>query len=398
LNLHSEPEARLDTLHSLWTIAMCADNQAALRAAGSVSALVTTLVLGVSAEREVAAGVLTTLAAYPDNHEDILEAGVFDTLVDILNVGASDGDTHLSLDALLLLTKHSRENRVTVRDAGAVPILVQLLLSARAEVKAKCAAVLANLSKEPDIDPEVLQARVAVSFDLLMTGTPDVQERMAAALVSVAQTAKNHKPLRDAGVVAELVRVSKEFASLRKWATALMRMLATNSDNHAQLLEHALEALLQMVLGPDMTVAENSIAALVHLMLDKHGRSAIRNAGGVRVLARMMELPTIPSVPVILEYGIKALRLLSDDLEQVTSFCEEGGIHALVRVCSFQFTAAQEIAAGILCRLAAHEETHQWIREARGIVTIVKLLDTGNANSRMVASQILKYLAVSSEQ
>lgn len=50
-----------------------------------------------------------------DNHEDILEAGVFDTLVDILNVGASDGDTHLSLDALLLLTKHSRENRVAVR-------------------------------------------------------------------------------------------------------------------------------------------------------------------------------------------------------------------------------------------------------------------------------------------
>jgi len=65
LALHPDAAVRLDALRALWSIVVDVQNQGAVRDAGGVSVFVSVLVVGLPAEREATAGLLTTLAANP---------------------------------------------------------------------------------------------------------------------------------------------------------------------------------------------------------------------------------------------------------------------------------------------------------------------------------------------
>jgi hypothetical protein len=73
---------------------------------------------------------------------------------------------------------------------------------------AQAAQLLQVLGEDAELRAEILVARVAVLFELLLSaGARTAQKQLAAALVEVAGVASNHAPLRAAGVVNKLLQV-----------------------------------------------------------------------------------------------------------------------------------------------------------------------------------------------
>lgn len=75
-------------------------------------------------------------------------------------------------------------------------------------MNAQVAQLLHVLGEDAELRAEILVARVAVLFELLLSaGARTAQKQLAAALVEVAGIASNHAPLRAAGVVTKLLQV-----------------------------------------------------------------------------------------------------------------------------------------------------------------------------------------------
>jgi len=73
---------------------------------------------------------------------------------------------------------------------------------------AQAAQLLQVLGEDAELRAEILVARVAVLFELLLSaGARTAQKQLAAVLVEVAGVASNHAPLRAAGVVTKLLQV-----------------------------------------------------------------------------------------------------------------------------------------------------------------------------------------------
>jgi vacuolar protein 8 len=122
-------------------------------------------------------------------------------LVCLLRTG-SLGAQETSAGALLWLAE-SQTNRVSIADAGAIPLLVSLLDGGSEEVKEQAAGALQmlvknNLSNQKDIAEGLVE--------LLATGSASAQEHVTQLLKNLARDPENRASIAKAGAVPELVR------------------------------------------------------------------------------------------------------------------------------------------------------------------------------------------------
>lgn len=122
----------------------------------------------------------------------------------------------------------------------------------------------------------------------------------------------------------------------------------------------------------------------------------VREAGGVEALVRLVR-DKDKSTEVVLLLAAEALRLLSEPAEQSPSFRSQGGVGALIHLCSCAYPDVQAEAAGTLQRLAADACNHQSIRE-EGILPLVKLMSAGTDAAKVAAKLTLNSVAETHEQ
>jgi len=242
--------------------------------------------------------------------------------------------------ALLNMT-HSDDNRQQLVNAGAIPVLVQLLTSFDTDVQYYCTTALSNIAVDSSNRKRLSQSepRLVQSLVNLMEGqTPKVQCQAALALRNLASDDKyqleivrnnglrpllrllqstylplilsavacirnisihpmNESPIIDAGFLKPLVGLlgSTDNEEIQCHAISTLRNLAASSDRNKQLVLEAgaVEKCKELVLRVPINVQSEMTAAIAVLALSDELKPHLLRLGVFEVLIPLTESESI---------------------------------------------------------------------------------------------------------
>ena len=154
--------------------------------------------------------------------------------------------------ALSTSAKNKAANRVPIAEAGAIPLLVELLRDGSAEAKLTVARALHFLAYAAGNRVLIAEAHgIPPLVALLRDGNADAKLEAAAALRHLAYNHMNQLLIPEAGGIPPLVDLLRDGSNLdaKQWATCALRHLGRNNDANQVAIAAALslEALVELV-------------------------------------------------------------------------------------------------------------------------------------------------------
>ena len=293
-----------------------------------------------------AVGCITNLATHEDNKAKIARSGALGPLTRLAK--SKDMRVQRNATGALLNMTHSGkpihqccqsdanstgdENRQQLVNAGAIPVLVQLLSSSDVDVQYYCTTALSNIAVDANNRKKLAQneSRLIQSLvNLMDSSSPKVQCQAALALRNLASDEKyqieivrarglqpllrllqssylplilsavacirnisihplNESPIIEAGFLRPLVDLlgSTENEEIQCHAISTLRNLAASSDRNKQLVLEAgaVQKCKQLVLDVPITVQSEMTAAIAVLALSDDLKSHLLNLGVFDVL------------------------------------------------------------------------------------------------------------------
>ncbi|KXH40343.1 vacuolar protein 8 [Colletotrichum salicis] len=316
------------------------------------------------------------------------------------------------------------ENRQQLVNAGAIPVLVQLLSSSDVDVQYYCTTALSNIAVDANNRRKLAQTEsklVSSLVTLMDSSSPKVQCQAALALRNLASDEKyqldivrsnglapllrllsssylplilsavacirnisihplNESPIIEAGFLKPLVDLlgSTENEEIQCHAISTLRNLAASSDrNKALVLDAgAVQKCKQLVLDVPVTVQSEMTAAIAVLALSDELKSHLLNLGVFEVLIPLTHSPSIE----VQGNSAAALGNLSSKVGDYAVFVQDwkepnGGIHGyLTRFLQSGDATFQHIAIWTLLQLLESEDKNliQLIGQAQDIVDQIK--------------------------
>jgi vacuolar protein 8 len=303
-----------------------------------------------------AVGCITNLATHEDNKAKIARSGALGPLTRLAKskdmrvqrnaTGALLNMTHSGKiknhrDCSTQLTLATDDNRQQLVNAGAIPVLVQLLSSPDMDVQYYCTTALSNIAVDASNRKKLAQteSRLVQSLVQLMdSGTPKVQCQAALALRNLASDEKyqleivrarglqpllrllqssylplilsavacirnisihplNESPIIDAGFLKPLVELlgSTDNEEIQCHAISTLRNLAASSDRNKQLVLEAgaVQKCKDLVLKVPLSVQSEMTAAIAVLALSDELKSHLLNLGVFEVLIPLTDSESI---------------------------------------------------------------------------------------------------------
>lgn len=240
-----------------------------------------------------------------------------------------------------MLTKVTDDNRQQLVNAGAIPVLVQLLSSPDVDVQYYCTTALSNIAVDAGNRKKLAQneSRLVQSLVHLMdSSSPKVQCQAALALRNLASDEKyqleivrarglppllrllqssylplilsavacirnisihplNESPIIDAGFLKPLVELlgSTDNEEIQCHAISTLRNLAASSDRNKQLVLEAgaVQKCKDLVLGVALSVQSEMTAAIAVLALSDELKTHLLNLGVFDVLIPLTDSESI---------------------------------------------------------------------------------------------------------
>jgi len=198
---------------------------------------------------------------------------------------------------LRLLAKCGMDNRVCIANAGAIPLLVPLLLSKDSKTQENAVTALLNLSICESLKIPIMEARAceAIIEVLKSGGTMQARENAAATLFSLAtvddlKIVIGSKP----DAIPALVKLLREGTSTpgkRDAATALYN-LAVYQGNRASIVDTGVVPVLVSLLADEEAAMHDDALALLTLIAGTpQGMTAIsQTPGAIPILVRFLSL------------------------------------------------------------------------------------------------------------
>jgi vacuolar protein 8 len=303
-----------------------------------------------------AVGCITNLATHEDNKAKIARSGALSPLTRLakskdmrvqrnatgalLNMTHS-GEHHGSPAESIELTLPTDDNRQQLVNAGAIPVLVQLLSSPDMDVQYYCTTALSNIAVDASNRKKLAQTEsklVQSLVQLMDSGTPKVQCQAALALRNLASDEKyqleivrarglqpllrllqssylplilsavacirnisihplNESPIIDAGFLKPLVELlgSTDNEEIQCHAISTLRNLAASSDRNKQLVLEAgaVQKCKELVLQVPLSVQSEMTAAIAVLALSDDLKSHLLNLGVFDVLIPLTDSESI---------------------------------------------------------------------------------------------------------
>ena len=333
-----------------------AENKVAIVHRGGLSPLIRQMM---SSNVEVqcnAVGCITNLATHEDNKAKIARSGALGPLTRLAK--SKDMRVQRNATGALLNMTHSGplssietandilipcidDNRQQLVNAGAIPVLVQLLSSPDVDVQYYCTTALSNIAVDAGNRRKLAQteSRLVQSLVLLMDSTsPKVQCQAALALRNLASDEKyqleivkarglppllrllqssylplilsavacirnisihpqNESPIIDAGFLRPLVELlgSQDNEEIQCHAISTLRNLAASSDKNKQLVLEAgaVQKCKQLVLDVPLSVQSEMTAAIAVLALSDDLKKDLLNLGIFEVLIPLTDSESI---------------------------------------------------------------------------------------------------------
>ncbi|GMG99424.1 hypothetical protein Nepgr_001264 [Nepenthes gracilis] len=233
----------------------------------AINGLLRKLIHGNTKEQRAAAGELRLLAKRnADNRVCIAEAGAIPLLIELLSSPDSRTQEH-AVTALLNLSIYEMNKSIIV-DAGAIPDIVEVLKNGSMEARENAAATLFSLS-EKDENKVAIGAAGAIPalIDLLCDGTPRGKKDAATAIFNLSIYQGNKVRAVRAGIVPLLMRLLKDPGSgMVDEALAILAILARHPEvKVAEGESDPIPVLMEIIRTGSPRNRENAVAVLLPL-------------------------------------------------------------------------------------------------------------------------------------
>lgn len=282
---------------------------------------------------------------------------------------------------LLRLTEDDSMLRALPREAGCIPILVELARERAPELVIVACEALANLVLDAAGREEVFAAGgMEVLQGLLEDGPAESKSFAAIALVRLAQSAADHAVMRELGCIEALVasvRKARVPSVLRPSIEALGRAAKAGLEGRARIHRAGgIEALLAVLRGKQAMESKAYAAMALMAGLSEHPAdiATLCAAGCVEAIIKTVrrgngEAKADASL---------AFMGFANDPEARRRLAASGGIELLVELAQEPGAECRRGAIGALSRLTLDPQHRRAILAAGGAEALVSVLDTGS--------------------
>lgn len=258
----------------------------------SINALIDKLANGNLDQQRAAAGELRLLAKRnSDNRVFIAEAGAIPLLVELLSSADSRTQEH-AVTALLNLSIHEA-NKGNIVNSGAIPDIVDVLKNGSMEARENAAATLFSLSVVDENKVAIGAAgAIPVLIDLLCHGTPRGKKDAATAIFNLSIYQGNKVRAVRAGIVGPLMRLLKDSGGgMVDEALAILAILASHQEGKVAIGQaEPIPVLVEVIRTGSPRNRENAAAVLWSLCTgDVQYLRIVRELGGEEALKELSE-------------------------------------------------------------------------------------------------------------
>lgn len=192
---------------------------------------------------------------------------------------------------LRLLAKRNADNRVCIAEAGAIPLLVDLLSSADPRTQEHAVTALLNLSINESNKGTIVNAGAIPDIvDVLKNGSMEARENAAATLFSLSVLDENKVAIGAAGAIPALIKLLCEGTPRGKKdaATAIFN-LSIYQGNKARAVKAGIVApLIQFLRDAGGGMVDEALAIMAILSSHHEGRMAVGQAEPIPILVEVI--------------------------------------------------------------------------------------------------------------
>lgn len=196
-------------------------------------------------------------------------------------------DQRSAAGEIRLLAKRNADNRVAIAEAGAIPLLVQLLSTIDSRTQEHSVTALLNLSIcEENKGSIISSGAVPGIVHVLKKGSMEARENAAATLFSLSVVDENKVMIGASGAIPPLVTLLSEGTQRGKKdaATALFNLCIYQGNKGKAVRAGVIPTLMRLLTEPQGSMVDESLAILAILSSHSEGKVAIGAAEAVPVL------------------------------------------------------------------------------------------------------------------
>lgn len=192
---------------------------------------------------------------------------------------------------LRLLAKRNADNRVCIAEAGAIPLLVELLSSMDPRTQEHAVTALLNLSINDSNKGTIVNAGAIPDIvDVLRKGSMEARENAAATLFSLSVIDENKVAIGAAGAIPALIKLLCEGSPRGKKdaATAIFNLSIYQGNKARAVRAGIVPPLMRLLKDAGGGMVDEALAILAILASHQEGKVAIGQAEPIPVLMEVI--------------------------------------------------------------------------------------------------------------
>ncbi|KAL8463572.1 hypothetical protein ACS0TY_034287 [Phlomoides rotata] len=206
----------------------------------------------------------------------------------------SANECRAAISEIRSLSKRSTDNRVLLAEAGAIPIIVNLLTSDDAQIQENAITSILNLSIYDDNRGLIMLANAIPSIvQVLKNGSVEAKENAAATLFSLSIADENKIIIGASGAIPSLVDLLENGSQTGKKdaATALFNLCIYHGNKGRAVRAGIITALLKMLTeSSSFCMADEALTILSVIANHQEAKTAIVKAGMMPILVDVLRV------------------------------------------------------------------------------------------------------------
>lgn len=177
-------------------------------------------------------------------------------------------DQRLAAGEIRLLAKRNADNRICIAEAGAIPVLVNLLSTTDSRAQEHAVTALLNLSIYEDNKGIIISSDAVPGIvHVLRSGSMEARENAAATLFSLSVVDENKITIGASGAIPALVSLLNEGSQRGKKdaATALFNLCIYQGNKGRAVRAGVVPALMALLTEPAGLMVDEALAILAIL-------------------------------------------------------------------------------------------------------------------------------------
>ncbi|KAK1420810.1 hypothetical protein QVD17_22687 [Tagetes erecta] len=203
----------------------------------------------------------------------------------------SPDDQRTAAGEIRLLAKRNADNRVAVAEAGAIPLLTNLLTAPDSRTQEHVVTALLNLSICEDNKGSIVSSGAVPGIvQVLKKGSMEARENAAATLFSLSVIDENKVTIGSLGAIPPLVLLLSEGTQRGKKdaATALFNLCIYQGNKGRAIRAGVVPTLMELLTEPQSGMKDEALAILAILSSHPEGKMAIGKSEAVPVLVEFI--------------------------------------------------------------------------------------------------------------